>query len=215
MDIIPVDIEEVFLYLKDKNKPVMEIELIRHFTGGFPRDGEEALFRAHFSIYHALYLLKHNAGKKGYYLHLDTMRIALVMVPDGQCAHYLPEKGEFCKDSANGTVYCTAHGFSHHDESFPSYDPLQDFYLNPDNISFGNTHILKRIMNGILIYSFRKGEIEEALVLFDLVHPNRNRIQKRYRQLARKHHPDGSGGSVAEMKKLNHAYSILKEVFVV
>jgi len=214
MDLIPVDIEEFFHYLKDKNKPVMEIELIRYFTGDYSRQGEEALFRVHFSIYHALYRLKTSAGKKGYYLHLDPMRVALVMAPDGQCAHYLPEKGEFCKKSANGTGYCTAHGFSRHDESFPTYDPLQEFYLNPDNISFGNTHILKRIMNGILIYSFRKGDIEEALVLFDLVRPDKKRIQKRYRELARKHHPDGPGGSASEMKKLNHAYNILKEVFV-
>ncbi len=214
MDLIPVDIEELFQYLKKNNKPVMEIELIRLFTGDCPRQGEEALFRVHFSIYHALYRLKSSAGRKGYYLHLDPMRIALVMAPDSQCAHYLPEKGEFCKESADKNGYCTAHGFSHHDENFPSYDPLQEFYLNPDNISFGNSHILKRIMKGILIYSFRKGEIEEALVLFDLVHPDRKKIQKRYRELARKHHPDGPGGSASEMKKLNHACNILREVFI-
>ena len=214
MDLIPVQPEEVLLYLKEKREPVMEIELIRHFTGDAPRRGEEALFRVHFSLYHALYRLKKIAGEEGFYLHLDPMRLALVELPDVGCSHYLPESGAFCGEILFRGRYCSIHAPLHHDESFPVYDPLSPFYLNPDNISFGNSHILKRISRGILIYGFKKGEIEEALAFFEIVSPDRKTIRKRYYQLARKYHPDSSEGNASKMKRVNHAYNILKEVFV-
>ncbi len=215
MDIISVNSDEVFAYLAGKDEPVMEIVLIRHFAGDYPRQGEEALFRVHFSIYHTLYRLKTIAGEMGYYLHIDPMRVRVIRIPHEGCSHYFPEEGDFCRATVNGTSYCSVHSFHHQDESVPHFDPLREFYLNPDNISFGNSHILKRIMKGIIVYGFKKGEIEEALAYFNIVRPNRKRIQKKYRELARQLHPDSGHGNINEMKRLNHAYNILKEVFIV
>lgn len=53
-------------------------------------------------------------------------------------------------------------------------------------------------------------EIHEALEVFDLpVLISLKDIRKRYRQLARKHHPDNEGSEEA-MHRINEAYALLK-----
>ncbi len=215
MEMISVNDHDLFDYLRERKLPVMEIELIRLFTGGFPRDGEEALFQVHFSLYHSLYRLKEEAGSSGYYLHLDPMRVRMLRIPDEGCRHYLPEEGCFCREAVFDSLYCAGHAGGHGGEVYPFFDPVREFYLNPDNISFGNSHILKRLMRGIRVYGFRKGEIDDALDIFGLTRPNRRALQKRYHELARRFHPDSGNGNMIQMKRLNHAYNILKEVFVI
>jgi DnaJ-class molecular chaperone len=49
----------------------------------------------------------------------------------------------------------------------------------------------------------------EALGLPSLV--TRQEIKKRYRQLARRYHPDRNKGDAAKMEEINHAYETLME----
>jgi hypothetical protein len=95
-----------------------------------------------------------------------------------------------------------------------SFDPLLEFYLNPENIAFGESDLLKKLMNGVMVYAFRRGEVRESLEFFDLVNPNRAIVRRRYRELARRYHPDITGDD-AMMKKLNRSYQVLCEVFQV
>ena len=55
-------------------------------------------------------------------------------------------------------------------------------------------------------------QIQEALDRLDLpVLITKADIKKRYRQLARKHHPDLSQGDSGSMESINQAYALLTE----
>ncbi|PKL40464.1 MAG: hypothetical protein CVV44_02355 [Spirochaetae bacterium HGW-Spirochaetae-1] len=216
MNIIKVEQKPLFDFLRDQQAPLMEIELIRRFTVCQEDKREDRLFMQHFSLYHALYGLKQFAGGKGYHLHLDPMRIRMVKLPDhGLCRHYIPEEGVFCPMETGHGLFCDYHARMYANlDGMLYYDPLQEFYGNPDNIRFGNSRILQKLLKGMKVYVIRKGEIDRALRLFDISHPGKAIIQKRYHELAKRFHPDSSSGSEAMMKTLNHAYYILREVYI-
>lgn len=212
----PFDNAAILAFLESQAGPVMEIDLLRALTGRrrMPASRTE-LFNLHFSLYHALYLLRDNAAKAGRYLHLDPMRIRLVPLPaEDECHYYDPETGRYCAGRAQGG-YCRLHEPDPRDRATLSFDPLREFYVNPANITFGSSSILAKIMDGVIHYALRAGEVERALALFSLTRPNRKAIQKRYHEMARRLHPDYNGGDDTAMKELNRSYQILMEVFVI
>jgi len=144
------------------------------------------------------------------------MRIRLIRIPEPDlCRHYDPESGNFCGTSAHGD-YCTDHKVAYNQyANNATFDYLQDFYSDPENITFGDSPILKKLMSGIRVYCSGKKDIDEALKFFDIHKPGKKRITNRYRELAIQYHPDKCGGSEEMMKKLNSSYMILKEVFIV
>ena len=215
-EIISISEEELFEYLDNKELPVMEFDIIKHFI---PYDSnatvQQTLFVKHFSVYYALYKLKFSSGAKGYYLHLDCMRIRLIQIPEqGFCRHYNSETGSFCGEFTSNN-YCTHHAAQYEEYTTGmSFDVLLDFYTDPGNITFGESDILKKIMSGIKVYCLKKSEIEDALKFFGIHKPGKKNITARYRELAGKYHPDRCSGSGEMMKRLNSAYAILKEVYI-
>jgi hypothetical protein len=215
--LVHFDGDVLFEFLVSRDAPVMEIEILRFLTheDRMP-SGRRKLFALHFSLFHALYRLKEEAGIRLYYLHLDPMRIRLVkMPPDGYCRHYSPLAGVYCHLPGEREGRCGAHRHDTGTGPAVSYDPLYDFYTNEENIAFGEGDVLEKLMNGVIIYALRKGEIERALRVFGLSRPSRGSIRRRYHELARTYHPDLKSGNETRMKELNHSYQILQEVFVV
>jgi hypothetical protein len=207
--------DDLFNILISCGAPIEEVDLLKILTGEkrLP-SGRERLFELHFSLYHALYRLKFEAGAGGYYLHLDPMRIRLIQMPGpGICHHYNPETGSLCGLDAGGALYCGLH-------QGPGtvgglyFDPLLDFYSNPDNISFGTSAILGKLLNGVIIYALRRGEVERALNVLGISRPTLKSIKKKYHELAKSYHPDLNNGDDSLMKELNHSYQILTEVYV-
>jgi hypothetical protein len=216
MKIIAISDMDLFDHLSSMGSPVMEVELIRRFApDGLPAASTESLFIRHFSLYHALYRLKLSAGKRGFYLHLDPMRIRLIRLPgSSMCHYYMAEEGRFCSMDAETSLFCQAHSPYGRDlQNRIVFDPMADFYLNPDNIVFGKSHLLDRLMKGMAAYCLRKGEIDRALELFGVSEPGKKIIQRKYYELALKYHPDRNDGSEAKMKEVNNAYHVLREVF--
>lgn len=210
------DTTALFSMLDGLDGPAAETDLLKMATGErrIP-PGRERLFELHFSLFHALYRLKADAGARGYYLHLDPMRIRLVRVPGpGSCRHYVPVTGRYCGRAAGDDGYCPEH-LDPLVLAAPSFDPLRDFYTNPDNISFGSSPVLEKLMKGVVIYSLRRGEVERALAVFGLSRPTKKRIQARYHELARSFHPDLNPGREHLMKELNYSYQVLMEIFVI
>ncbi|HPS87081.1 MAG TPA: J domain-containing protein [Spirochaetota bacterium] len=216
-ELITISEEILFEYLNQKDQPVMEFDIIKYFIPS-PKDNpdEQSLYVKHFSLYHALYKLKFSAGSKGFYLHLDCMRIRLIQIPEqGRCRHYDAEKGNFCMSAASGD-YCIFHeGEYLHYMNSATFDYLYDFYNDPGNITFGESDILKKLMSGVRVYCSRRKDIDEALHFFGIHKPGKKLISNRYRELAGKFHPDRCGGSEEMMKKLNSSYMVLKEVFII
>lgn len=217
-DLIPINRTQLRAYLLGKDAPVFEAELLKFAAdiSSLP-DTTEELFRVHFSLFHELYGIKYDPDSRGYYLHIDPMRIRMLPVPkNGSCCHFFPEEGNFCGNAVITGSYCTEHEPLYSESiSQPSFDPLYDFYMNPENIVFGSSSLLQKLMNGVIIYAFRRGEIERSLEFFNLVKPTGMRIRKRYHELARKYHPDKHNGNEDLMKELNRSYQVLKEVYVV
>jgi hypothetical protein len=206
---------DMFNILMSRGAPIEEVDLLRILTGEkrMP-SGRERLFELHFSLYHALYRLKFEAGAGGYYLHLDPMRIRLIPMPGpGSCHHYYPETGSHCDLDARGAFYCGLHQDPGTTAGL-SFDPLLDFYSNPDNISYGTSAILDKLMKGVIIYAIRRGEVERALNVFGISRPTMKSIKKKYHELAKAYHPDLNSGDDSLMKELNHSYQILTEVYV-
>lgn len=216
MKIIPFYRDDIVSYLRSHDRPVMEADMLKNLTElkSLPSKNDE-LFLYHFSLYHAMYSLKKQLAREGLYLHIDTMRISLTPYPpEGRCFHFNPEMGSFCSRPCSGN-YCPNHlHIYQHDKDNLYYDYMHDFYINEDNISFGESELLAKLMNGIIVYAFHKGEIEDALQFFDLTHPNKKIIQNKYHKLAMKYHPDRNNGDDSKMKKLNHSYQVLREVYI-
>jgi len=95
-----------------------------------------------------------------------------------------------------------------------SFDVLLDFYTDPENITFGESDILNKLMSGIKVYCLKKSDIEDALKFFGIHKTSKKSITKRYRELAVKYHPDRCGGNEDMMKQVNSAYIILKEIYI-
>jgi len=205
---------DIFNILISRSAPIAEDDLLRILTGAqrMPA-GRERLFELHFSLYHTLYRLKFESGAGGYYLHLDPMRIRLIRTPaPGSCHRYYPETGSHCGLDAGDAIYCGLH--QDPGANGLSFDPLLDFYSNPDNISFGTSAILGKLMKGVIIYALRRGEVERALNVFGMSRPTMKSIKKKYHELAKSYHPDRNNGDDSLMKELNHSYQVLMEVFV-
>ena len=217
LELIPINRKNLFNYLLKASAPVMEAELIKNFTDleKIPT-GRVELYKFHFSMYHALHNLRQDAGKNGYYLHLDPMRIRLVHLPEkGKCHHYEPEKGNFCEVKTEHDNFCIYHYKLYKDNlDMLKYDPLHEFYLNEENISFGTEKILDKLMNGIICYSLKKGAVENAKKFFKLEYPSKKTVIKRYHELAKSYHPDKQNGNDNLMKELNNNYQVLKEVYI-
>lgn len=215
-ELITISEDVLFEYLKEKDLPVMEYDIIKFIIPSDKENPDEhSLYVKHFSMYHALYKLKFSAGAKGFYLHLDCMRIKLIQIPEnGLCRHYDPESGTFCGTGTSGD-YCALHKekYAHHKNS-TVFDYLQDFYTDRENITFGESDMLKKLMSGIRVYCTRRQDIDDALRFFGIHKPGKRLITNRYRELAGRFHPDRCGGDEEMMKKLNSSYMVLKEVFI-
>jgi hypothetical protein len=217
VEILRVNQDYLFEFLKSADVPLMEAVLLRAVFGDVKIDiRDENLYIAHFSLYHALYNLKLTKGNEGYYFHLDPMRIRMLLaVERGRCGYYYPDKGIFCGDSSDDENFCTDH--KPRDQKIycsASFDVLKDFYENPENVNFGMDAILKKLSNGIILYSLRKGEVDQAKVFFGIDYPDKKIVVKKYRELALKYHPDRNGGNEQKMRELNSHYQILREVFI-
>jgi len=215
MELIRIDISELRSYLQGLSTITGEYEILKKFTPERKENGDQySMYERHFSVYHALYLLKESAGRADFFLHIDPLHIRLLPLPGaGCCGHYNPDNGAFCLAETD-SLFCEKHN-GDIDPAIPSFDPMAQFYLDPENIAFGESEILNDIMKGFRIYFMRKREIDDALILFNLEKPARKSISSRYRELASKFHPDRCGGSEEKMKEINRAYTLLKEVFVV
>ncbi len=208
--------DEIRDMLLEYREPVMEIELLKRvFNIRKIPSSVEKLFPIHFTLYNGLYRLREEMGARGYYIHLDPMRIRLIKVPEKNCRYYYPEKGDFCGGDISGHGYCKYHENLYEEQrNRVTFDPLFDFYRNEENITFWKSGILQKLMDGIVLYSVKRGEIRTALDFMGISHPSKKIIQKRYHELAKQYHPDNSKESEEKMKILNVSYQVLMEVFI-
>lgn len=216
--IISFDIRKIADYLLSRQHPIGEVELLKYLMGVkmLSECGEE-LYSLHFSLFHALYRLRREPICASHYLHLDIMRLRMVAIPrSSRCVYYFSEEGRFCEIAVRNGLFCAYHQF--HAQllgNSMTFNPMEDFYLNPDNIRFGESELLAKLQRGVILYSIRRGQVDEALKFFGLHNPSRKALQKSYYEFAKRYHPDFIRGDDSMMKKVNYYYQVLREIFLI
>lgn len=178
---------ELLGILENEPNGISEYDLIRRlgergherFSGSF-LGNEPELFRAHFILFNALYLLR---GKVREHHHQELEISAVkIRLHEGQA----PES------------------------ALQLTDPLEAYYLDMNHLRDTSDDDVYELLASFWTRFSVSHDKDEALALLALSEPvDSNTIRKRYRKLAFENHPD-RGGDAAKLAKINHAMETLR-----
>lgn len=166
---------ELMVLLQESGQPL--------FDAGVFRD-RLALFRAHFLLFHTLYVLSDTlvAAGRGR-LRIDPLAIVLQRAAEG----------------GGGALAWT--------------DPLRAYYLDLDNLERTTAADVEAMLGHFWSRLYADDHRHQALATFALRHPvDYAAIRRRYRQLVKEHHPD-RGGDTATLQRINDAMAILTRLY--
>ncbi|MFC5697594.1 DNA-J related domain-containing protein [Pseudomonas sp. GCM10022186] len=145
------------------------------------------LFRTHFLVFNALYLLRDRLNGEG------LARLAISPL----CVQLLP--------CVPGTT-----------AALSELDPLRDYYLDLKNLRETTEEDVERLLASFWTRMQGSEEKLAALELFGLHDGSQplslTLIKQRYRQLVSLHHPD-RGGSTSRLQSINKAMEILQRYY--
>ena len=190
-------VQDLLQLIQSEPNGMPEHQLLKHLTelgyqGFAPSLEPLELFQAHFLLFHLLYRLAPDWREQGIGdLQIDCLSIQFKpLKPIG-------------------------------DHTLSKVDPLQSYYL--DYSHYRNTQsddvvqmlddFWQQFTRGALSHS--NDDIQQAKqVLGFEAHesPDKQSIQRRFRQLSQTHHPD-KGGDTKKFQQLNHATQLLKQVY--
>ncbi|MHA6493939.1 DNA-J related domain-containing protein [Pseudomonas borbori] len=160
----------------------------RHSTHipNLPLTDKLVLFRTHFLIFNALYLLRDRlwAAQAGF-VQISPLHIQLLP--------YQPGSGEL-----------------------NTHDPLREYYLDLSQLSDTDERDVEKLLMSFWTRMQGGEEKQAALELFELADDAQALdlavIKHRYRQLVSLHHPD-RGGSTSRLQSINKAMEILERYY--
>ena len=176
----------------------IQIELERHHTGikeydllmalkrhGFFDFLDDApvpplvMFRAHFLLFHALYLLRDDfLAEQSALLKIDVLKIQMI--------DYEPGLASLCER-----------------------DALRDYYLDITQLENTSEDEIFELLANFWNRMKCHGQRDQALATMGLADPVSDQvIKKTYRRLVMRHHPD-RGGETSRLQEINAALSIL------
>lgn len=180
------ELRRLYEILRAHPEGVQEYEILEALRGSLPLRGldELGLFQVHFLLFHHLYRLKHRLETQG----MGSLEIHCLKV------RWLP-----LQDAPPNP------------EALPQApDPLAEYYLDADNL----TRTTREDVQELLQWFWRRyrvyGRREEALEVLGLppgATPSETR--HRFRELARRHHPD-RGGDASAFQKVAEAMEVLR-----
>ena len=174
--------------LKSNPDGIGEYDLIQQLRDQdlFELDPDELLssdslvmFRIHFIVFHALYRLRNNVrGQQVFEIDLNPVRIRLL-------------------------------SYAENESALAEYDAVYDYYMDTGNLQNTNTEDVDEMLSRFWLRLDNTERRAEALNELGLEDPVSNEeIQKQYRRLAMKHHPD-RGGEREKLQRINSAVSVL------
>lgn len=173
-----------------------------------------ALYRNHFLLFFLLYNLQDDFLKENKYLHIHFMRVILLDYPENnECGFFDEHTLSFCKDiTLNGKTYCKFHsektGGWQLEELSAKY-----FYLDKRNYFQLSEETARAFIKGSWELLSHTRKYVEALKVFDLPRSSDLSIIKRkFKQLAKKYHPDKSSDFHDKFVEINNAYHLLLRV---
>ncbi|MEA1973841.1 MAG: DNA-J related domain-containing protein [Candidatus Cloacimonadota bacterium] len=213
--IAKIDIEDLKSFLTNHKKPIYESILYKRYFGKInnSEENQKLLFQKHFCLFHLLYKIQEDFEKINKYLHIHFMRIKLIDYPAIDHCHYFNEEEmKFCdKKVASGSKFCSFHS----DLLHQSLENLSSkyFYLDESNFHFFSTEKFRFFKNSsfeiIKNYKFYQKSLQ-TMGLPD--NTDFIQLQKRFRHLAKKYHPDISGFNRSKFIEINNSYQFLKRI---
>lgn len=147
-------------------------------------DDSLKLFRAHFLLFHALYLLREQLlAEREAQLHIEPLRVQLRAYADR-------DRGQL-------------------DEP----DPLRAYYLDPSHLENTSRDDVESMLGRFWSRLYADDHRSEALRVLELDEPvDYETIRARYRELVMRHHPD-RGGETETLQRINEAMRVLARLY--
>lgn len=218
--LIEIPKHDLIAYCLNARGPVMESVVIKEIVNPLCNNFPVTLYQKHFSLFHALYSIKNDPANYKFIVHIHPMHIVIRNYPvNNKCIDYNPCTNSFCKNQTVDGTYCAFHYklYAPFKRSMIC-DPLNEFYSDPYNINYEYSDELKKAYDGFSKYIINRRKVEDALSFFSfssIEHCNKALLQKRYRELVKKYHPDHYHGDTTMIKEINAHYTQLKAIFVV
>ena len=146
-----------------------------------------SLFRSHFVLFHALYLLRDSLRSAGH-LDLDISPLHICLLP-------------------------TSKHSNTHAQMLNLRDPLRDYYLDLDNLMGTDRTAVEQLLNNSLASLKPSAQVSDALAELGIEQPlhtlSTEALRSHYRQLVSRHHPD-RGGCTERLQRINQAMDIVR-----
>ncbi len=180
-----VDIEALIRFLETSAGRIDEIRLLRFVRLPNASGSEELdLFRRHFELYHALYLLGEH-GIPGRRLHIGMAHV-VVSIADTHATEANDATDSLCESDA------------------------RSYYLDRRNMQRMDASGLKQLMDGVLQAATHHEELVAAAQTLQVgLHVTPRRLQERFRFLVKTCHPD-AGGDPRTFRELYAAYQLIQ-----
>lgn len=218
-DLTSPDIKaKMYNFLKKQTQPIYESTLLYNVYPEYRNKSRSIdIFQYHFAAMRLLYQLQDELYAQNMYLHVHFMRIRMLPYPKaGFCHEYSEETGGFCccPTSSPENRYCPFHA-SRKSDDLPEELSVKYFYLSDKNYEAINPDNADAFLSGTWELLYHYDEYMSAIKILELPeHCTMEMIRRNYRRLAKKYHPDLSGGNDdnAEFIRINDAYQILKKI---
>ena len=211
-----IDRNKLKYYLQSLISPCYESELFKFAFPQIPISGADPLelYQNHFLLYHVLYQLQEDYYKDEKYLHIHFMRTFLVNYPAaGMCRFYDEYTGRFCGEGCKECEnYCIYHleivGEGEVEELSARY-----FYLDKENFYRLNRETAEAFIRGTWETLRYYNDYKESFRILDLPESaDIDMIKKKFRALAKEHHPDLGADSHERFNQINRAYRLLVQL---
>ncbi|MEZ4527274.1 MAG: DNA-J related domain-containing protein [Desulfobacterales bacterium] len=172
------------------------------------------LYRSHFLLFHLLYRLQEDFYSEGKYLFIHFMRIFLTDYPEpGMCRFYDEHTGIFCKARCGRQEnYCAFHLPKMENYALDELS-AKYFYLDTENFWRLDEKSAGAFMEGAWEMLNHYEDYEKSLQVLGICGtPDREEVKRKFRELAKKHHPDKGSVSHEKFYEINRAYRLLLRV---
>ncbi|WP_256663386.1 DNA-J related domain-containing protein [Pseudomonas sp. C27(2019)] len=146
-----------------------------------------SLFRSHFVLFHALYLLRDNLRSAG--------QLDLKISPLHICLQPITTRSSTQSQMPNLS------------------DPLRAYYLDLDNLSATDREAVEQLLNSSLASLQPSQQLSDALAELGIEQPlhtlNSEDLRSHYRKLVSRHHPD-RGGCTERLQRINQAMDMVR-----
>jgi len=208
--------DEIKDFLLSQNEPCFESSI---YKIAFPetqirKTNTLTLYQNHFLLFHILYKMQDDFYKKGKYLHVHCMRTIVIDYPSSnKCIFFDENFGKFCEvECTEKSDYCEFHLKKTGDKNLEELS-LKYFYMDIDNYFRLDENTADAFISGTWEILRHYDDYIKSFEVLDISETSDiSLIKKKFRYLAKIHHPDHGAGSSEKFNEINNAYRLLMKI---